>query len=434
MAWDHANDGFYGEWDGRLGCFVYPTNRFKTVTFYAFWIRNLEPDGRALGALLPHVLKRGTESHPSRLLMEQTLENLYGASFRAEVGKLGDKQLMTFQLSVIHGQYLPGQPDTVQQGLDFLADVLDHPYLVSGRFLESWVNQEKVLVTRQIAALINDKGQYALTRLIEEMAQGRPFGLRKWGTPKDVEAVDAEALTTFYHHMHQMAPLVVLAVGDVDPVKVDQYVRERFGVRQRVPVGTIEPYYPLHQGREVIDREEVRQGKLQLGYATRRTAGHPEYPALMMYSGILGGFSHSKLFLNVREKASLAYYAYSRIDPALALMVVGAGIEFTHYQAARDIIEAQLEAMRQGDFTEEEMAFTVKAFENDILSEEDSPGQLMARRLEHLLIGGGLSGIPLIEALKRVTRDDIVRVAQDITLDTVYFLTAKEAIGHGAQE
>ncbi|MCY0879585.1 MAG: pitrilysin family protein [Firmicutes bacterium] len=430
MTWSKGPEHFIGEWRGGLGCYIYPTSRFKTVTMYAAWIRPLSLQDRAYGAVLPQVLKRGTSQWPSRRLMETRLEELYGASFRADVGKLGDKQLMAFHLNVVNGQFLPKKPDTVTAALDFLTDVLDRPRLVDGLFDAAVVEQEKAQVKRQIAALINDKGQYALARLLELVADGAPFGLRKWGTPEEVDAVDAQSLTEFRHRVRQEAPFLFLMVGDVDPDQAARLIQERFG-GQRGTLTTVVPYQGQHQGKTVIESESVSQGKLALAYRTGLTAKDADYPALMMYSGILGGFAHSKLFMNVREKASLAYYAYSRLDPAVALMIVGAGIEFSHYEAARQIIEEQVEAMRQGQFTDEEMAFTLKGYVNDILSEEDSPGQLIARQVERQLVGGGLSGQALIDALSRVRREDIERVAQGVHLDTVYFLTNKGEPGHG---
>ncbi|MCL5116304.1 MAG: insulinase family protein [Firmicutes bacterium] len=431
MTWSKTVDEFLGEWQNGTGWYVYPTKRFKTVTIYAAWIRELEPSARARGALLPHVLRRGTRAWPTRVLMEQQLESLYGASFRADVGKLGDKQLLSFHITVVNGQFLPEHPDTVAAALDFLTEVLDHPQLVDGRFPDEVVDQEKELIKRQISALINDKGQYALSRLIELVADGQRFGLKKLGTPQEIDQVSGDLLVDFLNENRQESPFVFAVVGDVDPDRIQKHMAERWGRGDRRPLTTIQPYTGRHDRNTVVERQDVRQGKLNLAFRTNITAKDPQYPALVMYSGILGGFSHSKLFLNVREKASLAYYAYSRIDPAVALMIIGAGIEFDDYEAARRIIEEQVEAMRAGQFSPEEMAFTLKAYTNDVLSEEDNPGQLIGRQLEQLLIGGGLSGPQLIDALGRVTSAEIVEVAKQVELDTVYFLTSEGDERHG---
>ncbi|PSR21317.1 MAG: insulinase family protein [Sulfobacillus acidophilus] len=425
MAWSNAQDRFVGEWKDGVAFYVYPTRRFKTVTIHATWIRDLSTVDRSKGATLAQVMRQGTRSWPTRQLMAARLEDLYGASFRADIAKLGDKQLLSFHITVTNGRFLPGQPDTVREALDFLTQVLDRPYLVDGVFPRTVVEQEKTLVKRQIAAIINDKGQYAMSRLIELVADGQPFGLRKLGTEQEVDQITERDLTTFYQEVHRGAPFVFTVVGDVDADVLYQHVKERWGT-SRQEFSAVVPYQGRHQNQTVVEAQDVRQGKLNLAYRTGRTAKSADFPALVMYSGILGGFSHSKLFINVREKASLAYYAYSRVDPALGLLMIGAGIEFNDYQACRSIIEDQVAAMRRGDFTDDELAFTLKAYENDILSEEDSPGQLIGRHLEYLLVGGGHQGPDLIAALAQVTRDDVVNVAQAIDLDTVYFLTSKE--------
>lgn len=430
MTWSQSTDGFMGTFRDGVGWFCYPTERFKTITVHALWVRDLRPEDRALGALLPHVLKRGTRRLPSLLHIERELESLYGASFRADVGKLGDKQLLSFHINVVNGQFLPGQPDMVARSLAFLSEVMEDPNLGATSFPNDVVQQEKELVRRQISALINDKGQYAVTRLVEIMADGRPFGLRKWGSVEEVEAVSSDSLLHFYRQVKSESPFVVFVVGDVDPEKVAQGVEGLWPNRaKRLPIGAIEAYTPRHQNHEVIDRQDVQQGKLNLGYATGITARDDEYAALVMYAGVLGGFSHSKLFVNVREKASLAYYAYARVDAALALMLIGAGIEFKDYAAARQIIDQQLAAMRQGEISPEEMEFTKKAYENEIRSEEDNPDQLIGRKVEHLLVGGGLAGQALIDALAEVRIEDLKRVAEQVTLDTSYFLTSQDEGG-----
>lgn len=416
-------EGFVGEFDHGRGWYGYSTKRFKTITLHGFWVNELTEDEAALGALLPHVLRRGTRRFPDLVAIERELENLYGAEFRAEVGKVGDKQLISFHLELVNGEFLPGNPDMLGRGLDFLAEVLFNPRLGPNGFDGDVVEQEKELLRRQISALINDKGQYAMHRLLEIMADGRRFGVRKTGRTSDVDQITPERLYAYYNHVKNERPFVLFAVGDIDLNRVQTYVEQLSAGTRGARLTSVEPFVSQRQGNEVVDRQDVRQGKVLLGYGTDIALNHPQYPALMMYSGVLGGFPHSKLFVNVREKASLAYYAYARVDAALALMVIGAGIEFNDYEATRKIIDQQLQAMRQGDISDQEMQFTLKAFTNDILSEEDTASQLIGRQLETVLLGGGLHGAQLIDALSAVSVADIQRVAANIQLDTAYFLT-----------
>jgi predicted Zn-dependent peptidase len=418
--------GFVGRTQEGTGWYCFTTPRFKTITLHAFIVNELSVEQTVFGAILPHVLQQGTQKWPTFMQMEQTLEELYGASFRAEVGKLADKQLISIHLEIVNGRYLPGKPDTLSLGLEFLQEVIDHPHVQDGAFPEDVVKQEKDLLQRQILGLINDKGQYAVTRLIEAMADGRRFGLRKLGRVEDLDKITPHTLYDYYQKVHSTHPIILFAVGEIDPRSIEKFMqRYRTGQPRKEPEN-IEPYTPHFHDRLLTERQDIRQGKLNLGYHTGITLKDVRYPALMMYAGILGGFPHSKLFVNVRERASLAYYAYARLDAVLGYMIVGAGIEFEDFEPARDIIRQQVDAMQRGDISEQEWEFTLRAFDNDILSEEDNPSQLIARHLEHVLLGGGLFGEPLQRALHEVTPEQVKEVARNVSLDTVFFLTRKE--------
>lgn len=415
--------GFIGSFQNGVGWYVYPTQRFKTISLQAFWINDLMPKTAAEGALLPHLLKRGTMRWRDSMAIEKQLESLYGATFRADVGKIADKQLISVSLEIVHGQHLPGSPDTLQDGLAFLEEILNHPLTPAPHeFDPQYVEQEKELLRRQIRGLINDKNQYAMHRLLETMADGRTFGLRKLGQIEDLDAINPGGLYQYYQNVRDQSPFVLLVVGDVDPETIESYVTQGWAQARR-PFGAIEPYTPRHHDHEVIEKQPVSQGKVNWGYATGHTLTSPSYPALMMYAGVLGGFPHSKLFVNVREKASLAYYAYARIDAALSLMVIGAGIEFEDYHDTKRIVAEQLEAMVRGEISDQELQYTLEAFRNDILSEEDAPSQLIGRQMEKILLGGGLTGNQLIHALSDVSVSDIQAVAEGIQLDTTFFLT-----------
>lgn len=425
-----VDQGFVGKIENGLGYYCYPTKRFKTINLHAVFINELTEEEAVFGAVLPHVLGRGSKKWPSMLAVEQQLDDLYGASFRAEVGKFGDKQIISFHLEVVNGKFIPGHPNTYEKGLAFLAEMIRNPMVDGQAFPKDIVEQEKELVGRQIEAIINDKGQYALSRLIEIIADGRRFGIKRLGRIDDLSGVTPQSLYQYYQTVVSRRPFVLLAVGDIDVAPLENFVETHFPPENRTPWRPIEKFTPLHNGHTVTEEQPVQQGKLNLAFATDITASDPQYPALLMYSGVLGGFPHSKLFVNVREKASLAYYAYSRIDPAIALMVIGAGIEFEDVDAAVKITREQLKSMQQGEISPEEMAFTLEAYKNEILSEEDSASQLIGRQLEGLLLGRMLMGQPLIEHLERVSVEDIKKISEHIRLDTIYFLTTSMRGGH----
>jgi predicted Zn-dependent peptidase len=173
---------------------------------------------------------------------------------------------------------------------------------------------------------------------------------------------------------------------------------------------------------------DVTQGKLALGFRTGGiTAGHPDYPALLVCNAMYGGTTNSKLFMNVREKLSLCYFASSMMDKLKGLLVVSSGVEFAKFQVARDEILAQLEAVRQGEFTQEELAAAKQALTGSLRACLDSQGRLEDHWTGQAVSGGEMVGPEaLIGPVERVTAEDVCRAAQAVQLDTVYYLTGKE--------
>ncbi len=419
-------NAFVGRTEDGIGVYTHATERFKTISLHAVWMAPLKEATASVTALVPSVLRRGSRRWPDWRSMEMRLDELYGAAFRAGVEKVGDQQMLSGHLDIPDGRFLPGHPDTLSAGIEFLNHVMADPHLVGGTFSADAVAQEKETLTRRIQGVINDKAQFATLRLMQVMAEGRPFGLSRLGTVEEVAAITPEAVTERYREVSRKAPLLFFGVGALDEAALDKAVRQTWQPRPadaRIPV--IEAVQGLHQRKLVVEEQEVNQGKLNLGYTVGPRLADRDYPALMMYAGVLGGFSHSKLFVNVRERASLAYYAYARVDGVLGLMHVGAGIEFKDFEAAMRIIEEQGADMAAGHITEQEMDYTRRGYVNSLKTTEDAPGSLMSIQLQRLLMEGGLLPADLIAALERVTVADIVRVAQTVSLDTVYFLTAK---------
>ena len=172
---------------------------------------------------------------------------------------------------------------------------------------------------------------------------------------------------------------------------------------------------------------DVTQGKLAMGFRTGGIAvGSAEHPALLVCNTLYGGSANSKLFLNVREKMSLCYYASSMLDKLKGLMVVSSGVEFAQFDRAQEAILTQLEAVKRGDFTEDELAAAVRTVSSGLRSRLDSQSQLEDDQLTRLLFHTSLEGEELIRAVESVTADQVMETANKLKLDTIYRLTGKE--------
>ncbi len=410
---------------------IYPTKQFKTVTFVLMIQQALTETDVTPTAMLAQVLKRGSAHYPTIQVMKRYLDNLYGASFQVDVDKRGERQVLQFFLDLPHEQYLSGEKGLLPKGIAFLAEVLLHPLLDEpGGFTSRYVEAGKESLRRQIEGIIDDKIRYAQERCISEMCQNEPFRLLPYGRLEDLETVDPRLLYRHYQQVIERSQIDLFVVGHVQEEAIRSTVQQYFSF----PAKQVKPLPPakgkLHHVQEVrtvVDELDVAQGKLNLGMRTGGvTLASPEYPALMVYNGLLGGFAHSKLFRNVREKASLAYYASSRLESLKGILMIQTGIDVSNYQRTLDIVKDQLEMMRQGDFSQLEIEQTKSLLIHHLREVHDRAGLLVDFAFRGLVAEVRQTPDELIQRIRSVSRQEIQRVAEKIELDTVYFLRNRE--------
>ncbi|ATA59607.1 peptidase M16 [Geobacillus stearothermophilus] len=409
------------------------TDKYKTNTLVWKMKAPLAKETVTLRALLPYVLQSGTADYPSVKALRTYLDELYGATLNVDLTKKGEHHIMTIRIDVANERFLPEQTPLLSKALQLLADLLFRPALDGGRFVPDIVEQEKRALRQRIQAVYDDKMRYANMRLVEEMCKGEPYALSPNGELEDVDAITAERLHRYYERALAEDELDLYVIGDVDEEEVLNTVRQRFLLPDRAEPARTPQAQAKARGevKEVIERQDVKQGKLNIGYRTNVTYEDDDYYALQMFNGIFGGFSHSKLFINVREKASLAYYAASRLESHKGLLMVMSGIEPANYEKARRIIDEQMQAMKNGDFTDEEIAQTKAVIRNQLLETLDTPRGLV-EVLYHNVVSTRKRPIDeWMAGTDQVTREDVVRVADKVELDTVYFLTGMEATEDG---
>lgn len=409
--------------------FWLPTDKFKTVTVKMYIHQELRRELATKTALLPSVLERGTERYPDSISLQRELENLYGAELSTDVNKKGERHLIEISLDMVHPGYLK-EENILPGGLNILKSLLSEPLVEDGGFRQSYVEQEKVQLALEIKSLINDKTSYALERCIQEMCSKERFGIYKLGSLGDMEAIQPGGLYDYSRQLLGENPIDIYMVGLQDREEVESLMEDTFSFQRNLQPGEISPT-EVHagDGREVITREEqmpVNQAKLVLGYRTNIAYGDELYYPLVFYNGILGGFPHSKLFQNVREKAGLAYFVFSRMERHKGIMVIAAGIDSAHYQRSLDIIREQTESMARGEITRDEMENTRIGFMNQLRSQSDNPNSLVNFYLDANIGGIDHSFDDVMEKLEKVKPDEVVAAAQKVKLDTIYFLRGEE--------
>ncbi|MBI3269911.1 MAG: insulinase family protein [Planctomycetes bacterium] len=408
--------------------FVRESQRFKTTIVRLHIHHPLGADATET-ALVPFVLRSGCRRHPTFRRIVQFLEGLYGASLAVDVLKVGERQILAFQVEVLGDRFVPRGSGTVEKALAFLERLVVHPVLSGGALGVPAVVREKENLRRLIASLIDDKLAYAVERCHQVMFADEPYRLYEYGELDRISSLQAGPLTEHHRDILERDPMELYVSGDVRAHRVAAAAARLFRFRRSTP-RPIPPTVvdrPVRKERTVVEEADVEQGKLLLGYRTYTTLAHADYYPLVFLNGLFGGFAHSRLFRVFREEEGLAYAAGSSLERTKGLLEVDAGIEGDDYEEAVASIRRQVEDLRAGNVTDEEMEWTRKALEDVVRGLPDSPVAEIVRHAELALHGREETHEEALERIRAVTRDEVVRVARRIQLDTVYFLRPKPA-------
>ena len=403
------------------------TEKFKTNLISVVITMPLSREEVTLNTLIPAVLKRGTNNLKSQDEISKKLEEMYGAEFDCGVEKLGDNHVLKFYLETLNDNFLPKENMGIsKEALDLLFDIILNPYLENGLFKEEYVESEKNNIRLLIESKIDNKAGYALNRCIEEMYKDKPYGIYKYGYCEDLENINKENLYKRYIEIINTAKIDIFFSGNINKDEIITFVKENDNFKK---LNDRNANIVIDTNKELIEKEvktieekmDVTQGKLVIGLDVKSSSPDDKFK-IAMYNVILGESATSKLFQNVREKASLAYTAGSSFVRQKSNIFIRCGIEIENYEKALDIIKKQLEDMKNGDFTKEDLEngkkYMVSGI-NSIKDEQDSEityylGQEMSDRFTNFE--------EYIEKVQNVTMEDVKNVANSILINTIYFL------------
>lgn len=409
---------------GRLRLHVLPTKRFKTFAVALYAGVPLTESGVTPTALTPFVLRRGTASYPETIAFRQRLDELYGAGFGFDLNKRGNHHIVSFRMDIINDRFVATNDSLLSAALRFLGEVVTNPALEDGVFRSGYVDTEKSTLTNRMDAIINDKIRYAAERCLAAMCKDEPYRLPAVGLKDDLPGLDAASLYTHYRRWLADAALDLYVVGDTTLEEVQAIVEEAF----QLPTGSPTVYTRAElrptsrEVQKIVERLDVSQGKLNMGLRTGTPFGRDNFFPLLLYNGLLGAYPHSKLFRNVREKASLAYYASSRLDAHKGLLTIQTGIEIPNYDKTVQIVLEQLAELERGQFAAEDFARTKSMLASQLREILDSAFERIGFDFNNILADEASAVEQWIEGIDAVTTEQIVEAARRVQLDTIYFL------------
>lgn len=405
------------------------TEKFKTNLIAVFLSMPITRENVTKNALISSILRRGCISMPTSLDISKTLENLYGATFDNGIDKTGDNQILKFYIETINDNYLPQSDENMLKiSIEKLLEIVFNPLIKDGKFNEEYLKQEKENIKRIIEGKTDNKALYATERCIEEMYKNKPFGLYKYGYVEDIEKIDAESLYEYYKKMISTCKIDIFVSGNVDE-QIMQILGENENIkklqeRETKVIFGIENKEKVDEN-EIIEQMDVTQGKIVIGMDLTLENTTQKY-ATIVYNAILGGTANSKMFQEVREKASLAYSAGSTYLRYKGNILIKCGIEIKNYEKTLEIIRKQLEDMENGIFTDEDIQNAKKSIISGIKSIEDEQDTEITYFFGQELTNEKTLTDEYIKNIEKVSKEDIIKIAKSLQINTIYFLKDKE--------
>ena len=402
------------------------TEKFKTNLIAIMLTTKLNRENVTKNALVPAVLRRGTKNLTTQEEINKKLEEMYGASLDCGLDKTGDNQVLKFYIETVNDEFLPQEAENMlKTSLEKIFEFVFNPYLENGCFKKEYVEQEKENIKQIIDGKIDNKARYSLDRCIEEMYKDKPYGLYKYGYVEDMKNINEKNLYEYYQQLINECKIDIFVSGIIDE-ETENIIKNNENI---IKLKDREPQYNepeiiakrTEKENDVQESMDVTQGKLIIGMDLDIDDDNLRFD-VMIYNSIFGGSANSKLFQNVREKASLAYTASSSYYRFKNNIFINCGIEIKNYEKALEIIKQQIEDMKKGDFTDEEVENAKKGIIASIKTIDDEQDTEITYFFSQELSKSKCNIEQYMQKISEVTTDKVVDVANKVSINTVYFL------------
>ncbi len=405
---------------------VHETTQFKTINFSLKFKDKLTKEKASARSILANVLQHSNEVYPSHTALRMVLDDLYGTSLYIDSSKRGNEHVVTLNVETVNDEYL-SEEGVLEKVMNLMYIVLFKPNFEHGLFKETVFKREQEAIVHRIESVFDDKTRYAQQRLIELALPDHPASIQPNGTIEAVNNVTNDKLVEEYEEMIKNNEIEIYAVGDIKADMIVEHFKEffRFEDREQAIKAPSTKLTKPKQAR-VVEFEDMKQGKLHMAFYSPTTFRDEKFPVMQLMNGVLGGYAHSKLFVNIREKESMAYYVSSSYASQFGLLFVLAGIDAKLEEKAVKLILEQLEEMKKGNISDMEIDQTKALLTNQLREALDNARGQIDIYDQYMELTADFEPDYLISRWKSITKEDIAEAANELSLEMTYFLSGKE--------
>lgn len=401
---------------------IIKTDKFKTVTFRVAFRSPIVKEEITMRNVLCNMFLQSSKKYDSKRALTIKAQDLYAADIHASNNRLGNYVFTNFYLSILNDKYT--EKGNMKDSIEFLSDIIFDVDVFDGKFRNDMLDIVKNNCKSSLESIKEDSTNYSLIRMYETFNKDCPAAIRTMGYLEDLDKINEGNLYQYYEKMINNDLVDILVIGDVSEDEIIKYIGDCFKLRtlkkDKGPflVDEIKTRNKCLYENERIDNN---QSKLSICCTVNGLDDYERNYVYSLYNVILGGSADSKLFREVREENSLCYTVHSTPNKLDNLLVIRAGIDKINFDKTVELIEKNINDMKKGKFTDKEIDVAKEYFSTALDELEESENRIIDNYLMMDLLG-----IDSIEERKKlinqVTKDEIIKVAKKVEIDTVFCL------------
>lgn len=410
-----------------MGCYhlhIIKTKKFKTVTVEVNFRRKMQKEEITIRNLLKSVLLSTTNNYKTERSLIQETENLYDLKLVSSNMRIGNYSNLSFKVRFLNEMYT--EPEMNEYSIAFLMEILFQPHVENNAFSDEVVKKCKNKLEKSIQKLPDNKLKYTLFKLLET-TENMPYSYNPYGYIEDLEKITPSSLYEYYQSVLRDDYVDVFVVGDVDIPKIKTLFKQYFRVKTFKKGKNnilVEELKPRKRIKKIVENDEANQSQLTLFCTLNELTTFERKYVLLVYNEMLGGSSNSLLFDTVREKNSYAYYINSTQKSYDNILMIYSGIESGNSQNVLKLIRKTLQNITKGNFSETILENSKETIIASIKASTDSPAGIINTYYAKVLVNSD-DFEERIKNIKKVTKEDIMRLGKKINIHTMYLLEGK---------
>lgn len=368
--------------------------------------------------LLSQILTYSTKKYNSNQLLNKELLKNYNTNINSETFICGNNIISSFFMSFLDDKLV--NDNVSDNSFNILNEVLFNPNIIDKQFDQQAFDISYKEIENSIKELKEQQEDYARSLLYKKMNKNAPYAINIEGNLKILKEINSKNLYGFYKEFIKGCNIDIYIVGNVEDDNIIEKISSIFKNNKSKYID-YSCYYDLkinNKVKKVIKKKETNQAKLLIGFDIEKLNIFEKVYVLSVYNYLLGGSAISRLFKNVREKNSLAYYVNSRSKTFDNILIISTGIDKRNYEKTVDLIMKNMDDLKQ-NIEDEEFNLAIEnkiSRYNKIL---DTAFGIVEMYYSSIL--DETNDIDeYITNIKKVTKKDVINIANKIKLNTIY--------------